>query len=84
MFFSYRACSDEHSYDAFPIELSRWIVILAVLAEKETSTEPLPCIFLKSLWLLTQPLLQQRRHDQPDDSSLLSESILSTLSSRFR
>nr|WP_281243595.1 hypothetical protein [Evansella caseinilytica] len=42
MVFSYRACSDEHSYDAFHIELSRRIVIEAVLAEEETSTEPLP------------------------------------------
>nr|WP_281243561.1 hypothetical protein [Evansella caseinilytica] len=42
MVFSYRACSDEQSYDAFPIELSRRIVIEAVLAEEETSTEPLP------------------------------------------
>nr|WP_139189688.1 hypothetical protein [Evansella caseinilytica] len=40
--FFYRACSDEQSYDAFPIELSRRIVILAVLAEEETSTAPLP------------------------------------------
>nr|WP_175476040.1 hypothetical protein [Evansella caseinilytica] len=40
--FSYRARSDEQSYDAFPIELSRRIVIEAVLAEEETSTEPLP------------------------------------------
>nr|WP_090892849.1 hypothetical protein [Evansella caseinilytica] len=37
--FSYRACSDEQSYDAFHIELSRRIVIEAVLAEKETSTK---------------------------------------------
>nr|WP_281243508.1 hypothetical protein [Evansella caseinilytica] len=41
MVFSYRACSDEQSYDAFPIELSRRRVIEAVLAEEETSTEPL-------------------------------------------
>nr|WP_175476175.1 hypothetical protein [Evansella caseinilytica] len=41
MVFSYRACSDEQSYDAFPIELPRRIVIEAVLAEVETSTEPL-------------------------------------------
>ncbi|SDZ43223.1 hypothetical protein SAMN05421736_112145 [Evansella caseinilytica] len=40
--FSYRACSDEQSFDAFHIELSRRIVIEAVLAEEETSTEPLP------------------------------------------
>nr|WP_139189787.1 hypothetical protein [Evansella caseinilytica] len=40
--FSYRACSDEQSYCAFPIELSRRIVIEAVLAEEETSTAPLP------------------------------------------
>nr|WP_175476123.1 hypothetical protein [Evansella caseinilytica] len=40
--FFYRACSDEQSYDAFPIELSRRIVIEAVLAEEEASTEPLP------------------------------------------
>nr|WP_090885259.1 hypothetical protein [Evansella caseinilytica] len=45
MVFSYRACSDEYSYDALPIELSRRIVIEAVLAEEETSTEPLPDIF---------------------------------------
>nr|WP_175475890.1 hypothetical protein [Evansella caseinilytica] len=44
MVFSYRACSDEPSYDAFPIELSRRIVILAALAEEETSTEPLPSL----------------------------------------
>nr|WP_281243515.1 hypothetical protein [Evansella caseinilytica] len=42
MVFSYRACSDEQSYCAFPIELSRRIVIEAVLAEEETSTEPCP------------------------------------------
>nr|WP_139189570.1 hypothetical protein [Evansella caseinilytica] len=29
VFFSYRTCSDEQSYDAFPIELSRRIVILS-------------------------------------------------------
>nr|WP_175476213.1 hypothetical protein [Evansella caseinilytica] len=34
--------SDEQSYDAFHIELSRRIVIEAVLAEKETSTEQFP------------------------------------------
>nr|WP_175476238.1 hypothetical protein [Evansella caseinilytica] len=42
VFFSYRACSDKQSYDAFSIELSRRIVIEAVLAEEEASTEPLP------------------------------------------
>nr|WP_281243591.1 hypothetical protein [Evansella caseinilytica] len=41
MVFSYRACSDEQSYDAFPFELSRRIVIEALLAEEETSTVPL-------------------------------------------
>nr|WP_175476058.1 hypothetical protein [Evansella caseinilytica] len=41
MVFSYRACSGEQSYDALPIELSRRIVILAVLAAEETSTAPL-------------------------------------------
>nr|WP_175476168.1 hypothetical protein [Evansella caseinilytica] len=40
--FSYRACSDQQSYDAFPIELSRRIVIDAVLADEEASTELLP------------------------------------------
>nr|WP_090892623.1 hypothetical protein [Evansella caseinilytica] len=45
--FSYRACSDEQSYDAFPIELSRRRVIEALLAEEETSTDPLPDIFLQ-------------------------------------